>query len=322
MSAQHIRDAPLPAGTVTLLFSDIEGSTRLLERLGARYAELLASHHAIVRAAIAAHGGHEVRTAGDGFFVAFARADDAVAAAIAIQRDLAARTWPDRSAVRVRIGLHSGEPTRTGDDYLGLDVHCAARICAAAHGGQVVLSEATRLLLGAGAIVAVPLRDLGVHRLRDLSRPVRLHQVAGSVFPPLRTLGTEGPDRGQRGARTRTVVRLTTAGPPPARTLVRTAIVSARRFRTSAAPLRLNRTTSRALPPGAIRRVSEPTRTAEAAAAARAVPVGAVSVTDARQVAPPAGHAAVTPVSTSRVRPEVSRRPPAIASDGAASEAA
>jgi class 3 adenylate cyclase len=175
---------------VTLLFSDIEGSTRLLERLGGRYAELLAAHHAIVRRAVAARDGHEIRTAGDGFFVAFARASDAVGAATAVQRGLAARAWPAQATVRVRIGVHSGEPTVTGDDYLGIDVHRAARICAAAHGGQIVVSEATRRLLATDAIAALPLHDLGVHRLRDLSRPLRLHQVAGGVFPPLRTVGT------------------------------------------------------------------------------------------------------------------------------------
>jgi class 3 adenylate cyclase len=205
MPADH-GSAPLPAGTVTLLFSDIERSTQLLERLGSRYAELLEEHHRIVRAAVAEHGGHEVRTAGDSFFVAFARAHDAVRAAVATQRGLAACAWPDQATVRVRIGLHSGEPRVTGDDYVGIDVHCAARICSAAHGGQTVASEATKRLVADGAIDGVQLHDLGQHRLKDLSRPLRLHQVGaaglGAVFPPLRTVPGLHHRRLRRSGRT------------------------------------------------------------------------------------------------------------------------
>jgi len=182
----------LPAGTVTLLFSDIEGSTRLLEHLGEGYAEVLDEHRRIVRDAIIEHGGCEVRTEGDAFFVAFARARDAVGAAVAAQRGLAARAWPGGMAVRVRVGVHTGEPRLVGADYVGMDVHRAARICSAAHGGQVVVSETTQKVLSGRAIEGLDLRDLGEHRLKDLARPLRLYQVAAdgliADFPPLRAL--------------------------------------------------------------------------------------------------------------------------------------
>ncbi len=185
-----------PAGTVTLLFSDIEGSTRLLEQLGERFSDVLDEHRRIVRRAVAAHGGYEVRTEGDAFFVAFARASDAVGAAVAAQRGLAAREWPGRVAVRVRMGVHTGEPRVVGGDYVGIDVHCAARICSAAHGGQVVVSETTERVLSGGGVEGLWARDLGVHRLKDLTRPVRLYQVAADglvvEFPPLRALERPG----------------------------------------------------------------------------------------------------------------------------------
>src|SRR5689334_8500462 len=119
---------PLPTGTVTLLFTDIEGSTRLLRRLGSRYAEVLAECRALLRAAFAQWQGHEVDTQGDAFFVAFTRAIDAVSAALAIQRSLHAHQWPDDAKVRVRIGVHTGEPQSTDEGYIGMDVHRAARI--------------------------------------------------------------------------------------------------------------------------------------------------------------------------------------------------
>jgi predicted ATPase/class 3 adenylate cyclase len=182
----------LPSGTVTLLFSDIEGSTRLLEQLGQRYADVLDEHRRLIRGAIAGHGGQEVRTEGDAFFVAFARAGDAVSAAVAAQRGLAGFKWPQGLAVRVRIGVHTGEPRVVGGDYVGIDVHGAARICAAAHGGQVVVSEATQKLLASEPVDGVHLQDLGEHRLKDLSRPMRLYQVAADglvvAFPPLRAV--------------------------------------------------------------------------------------------------------------------------------------
>jgi predicted ATPase/class 3 adenylate cyclase len=170
----------LPAGEVTLLFTDIEGSTRLLRDLGDAYADALAEHRRIVRRAVAAHGGVEVDTQGDAFFVAFARASDAVAASAQAQRALA------DGPVRVRMGLHTGEPRPTEEGYVGVDVHRAARIAAVGHGGQVLLSLATR------ALVHVEARDLGPHRLRDLSVPERIFQLEieglPSEFPPLRTL--------------------------------------------------------------------------------------------------------------------------------------
>src|SRR4051794_14680683 len=137
----------LPTGTVTFLFTDIEGSTRLLRLLGERYAEVLCRHDRLVRRACADHGGREVNTQGDGFFVAFARAGDALAAAVAVQRALAAEQWPEGAGVLVRIGLHTGEPTVAAANYVGLAVHRAARICAVGHGGQILLSSATRELL-------------------------------------------------------------------------------------------------------------------------------------------------------------------------------
>jgi class 3 adenylate cyclase len=137
----------LPSGTVTFLFSDIEGSTRLLTRLRGRYAEVLAEHQRVLRAEFDEYNGREINTQGDGFFVAFARASDAIAAAIAAQRGLVSRSWPEGLAVRVRMGVHTGEAARELDSYVGLDVHRAARICAAGHGGQVLISSATRELV-------------------------------------------------------------------------------------------------------------------------------------------------------------------------------
>jgi predicted ATPase/class 3 adenylate cyclase len=167
----------LPSGTVTFLFSDVEGSTRLLGELGAEgYARALAEHRRVLRAAFAAHGGVEVDTQGDAFFVSFIRASDAVAAASAAQTALA------RSRIRVRMGLHTGEPMLTDAGYVGIDVHRAARVAAVGHGGQVLLSQATRELVDA------ELRDLGEHRLKDLSAPERLYQLGTGDFPPLKTL--------------------------------------------------------------------------------------------------------------------------------------
>jgi predicted ATPase/class 3 adenylate cyclase len=168
----------LPSGTVTLLFTDIEGSTRLLHELGERYAEVLATHRRQLRDAFSRHGGVEVDTQGDAFFVAFTRAQEAVAAALEAQQAL--RDGP----VRVRIAIHTGEPLVTDEGYVGVDVHRAARIMGTGHGGQVLLSEPTRQLLDSTAEV----RDLGEHRLKDLSAPQRLYQLGDDEFPPLRTL--------------------------------------------------------------------------------------------------------------------------------------
>jgi predicted ATPase/class 3 adenylate cyclase len=173
-----VSERRLPGGTVTFLFTDVEGSTRLLQEYGTGYAELLAEHRRALRAAFAAHGGVEVDTQGDAFFVAFGRAADAVAAADEARRALAS------GPIRVRMGIHTGEPMLTEEGYVGLDVHRAARIAAAAHGGQIVLSETTRNLLGDGA----PLLELGEHRLKDLIEAERLFQLGDGEFAPLRTL--------------------------------------------------------------------------------------------------------------------------------------
>jgi len=181
-----------PTGTVTLLFTDIEGSTRLLQRVGEYYADLLQACRSLLRAGFQEWNGHEVDTQGDGFFVAFARASDAVAAAIASQRALSSHPWPDGVTVRVRMGLHTGEPQRSAEGYVGLDVHHAARIMSAGHGGQVLLSQTTRELVEHALPEGVHLQDLGAHRLKDLHHSSQLFQlVIGGLsadFPPLKTL--------------------------------------------------------------------------------------------------------------------------------------
>src|SRR6476661_6240279 len=175
----------LPSGTVTLLFTDIEGSTQLARKLGPRYDDLLASHRRVLREAIARHGGTEVDTQGDAFFVVFAGAHGAVAAAADTQRALA--DGSDGEAVRVRIGIHTGEPTLTADGYyVGVDLTRASRICAAAHGEQVLMSHVTRDLV----LDEFETRDLGEHLLKDIDAPERLFQLLGvglrSDFPPPR----------------------------------------------------------------------------------------------------------------------------------------
>jgi predicted ATPase/class 3 adenylate cyclase len=182
------RIAQLPSGTVTFLFSDVEGSTRLLTRSPDGYPEVLATHQHLLRSAFAEHDGREVHTEGDAFFVAFTRAGDAIAAAVGAQRSLASQRWPEGVEVRVRIGVHTGEAEVRDDDYVGLDVHRAARICAAGHGGQVLISASTRALVADELPGDVALRDLGEHRLKDLDRPEQLFQlVVGDLraeFPP------------------------------------------------------------------------------------------------------------------------------------------
>ncbi len=168
----------LPTGTVTLLFTDIEGSTRLLEELGDRYSEVLGEHRRLLKDVFERHGGVEIDTLGDAVYCAFSRASDALAAAAEAQRGLAALP------VRVRMGLHTGEPLLTDEGYVGMDVHRTARIAAAGHGGQVVLSETTRELIDS----EFELRDLGEHRLKDLGAPIRLHQLGRDEFPPVRSL--------------------------------------------------------------------------------------------------------------------------------------
>jgi predicted ATPase/class 3 adenylate cyclase len=182
VSGPRTRDPPvvsdLPSGTVTFLFTDVEGSTRLLHELGARYyAEALAEHRRALREAFACHGGVEVDTQGDAFFIAFATAQAALAAAAQAQAEL------DEGPIRVRMGIHTGAPLLTEEGYVGADVHRAARIAAAGHGGQVLVSSATAAL-----VETSHLRNLGEHRLKDLLAPERLYQLGETDFPPLRSL--------------------------------------------------------------------------------------------------------------------------------------
>ncbi len=167
----------LPTGTVTFLFTDVEGSTRLLELLGERYRDVQVRHDAILRAAIAEGNGREVSTEGDAFFAVFPTPSGAVRAATRAQQELAATQWTAGAVVSVRMGLHTGEGNLGGDNYLGLDVNRTARIAAAAHGGQVLLSDATRVLVERSLPPGTWLQDLGQHRLKDLLQPVRLHQL-------------------------------------------------------------------------------------------------------------------------------------------------
>jgi predicted ATPase/class 3 adenylate cyclase len=182
----------LPTGTLTFLFTDIEGSTRLMVELGDRYPQLQMIHHELLRESFRSNAGHELRTEGDSFFCVFASAIDACAAAAAAQRAFKAREWPDGIALRVRIGLHTGEAPLMGNEYIGLDVHHAARIEAAAHGGQVLISESTRALVLDGLPEGLSLRDLGMHRLKDLARAERVYQLVveglPDTFPALKTL--------------------------------------------------------------------------------------------------------------------------------------
>ena len=174
----------LPTGTVTFLFTDIEGSTTLLQRLGdRRYAEVLAEHQRLLRDAFAQGHGQEVDTQGDAFLVAFSRAKDAVTAAVAAQQALTKHAWPDGAPLRVRMGLHTGEPVSRTKGYVGLDVHRASRICAAGHGGQILVSQTVKDLVALDLPPGVSLRDLGLHRLKDLREPEHLLQVVHSDLP-------------------------------------------------------------------------------------------------------------------------------------------
>jgi predicted ATPase/class 3 adenylate cyclase len=187
------RMTDLPTGTVTFLFSDIEASTQLLRRLGADYSRMLDEHRAALRAAFSAHGGHEVGTEGDSFFAAFPGAIGAIRAAAAAQRALATMARGGATEVKVRIGIHTGEARLIAGDYVGLDVHRAARIAAAAHGGQVLVSEAVRAL-ASGAADEFSFRDLGSHALKDFPTPEHLYQLVGDGladdFPALRSATT------------------------------------------------------------------------------------------------------------------------------------
>src|SRR5438552_11943293 len=182
--------AAKPTGTVTLLLSDIEDSTSRLAELGAeRYNEALEEHRRILRDAIAKHAGHEFGAAGDALFIAFGSVQDAIRSAVAAQSALSDHAWPGGQPLRVRMGLHTCEAIATADDYVGIGVHRASRICAAGHGGQVLLSHTTHGLLTEAFGFAV--RDLGEHLLKGLPEPERLYQLLDprlqSDFPPLRT---------------------------------------------------------------------------------------------------------------------------------------
>jgi class 3 adenylate cyclase len=187
----------LPSGTVTFLFTDIEGSTALLRELGDAYAGVLGSERSILRETLGSAGGREIDTQGDAFFFSFTRAREAVAGAVSAQRALAEHEWPDGVAVKVRMGLHTGEPSVGDEGYVGLDVVRAARICSAGHGGQILLSETTRALLGGDVPDGATLRDLGPQQLKDIGEE-RIYQLALDSepdFAPLKAERQLGPSK-------------------------------------------------------------------------------------------------------------------------------
>jgi predicted ATPase/class 3 adenylate cyclase len=185
-------DPSSAAQTLTFLFTDIEGSTAMLEQLGGSYAGVLADHHQIIRSALAAHHGREIDTQGDAFFAVFSSPSACAGAAVQMQRALVSHPWPAGQAVRVRMGIHSGEAAQTAVGLVGLEVHRAARIAAVAHGGQIVLSAVTAAMLRDSMPAGTSLRDLGLHRLKDLGRPEQIFQLDAdglpADFPPLRSL--------------------------------------------------------------------------------------------------------------------------------------
>jgi class 3 adenylate cyclase len=188
--------AERPQGTVTFFFTDIEGSTELVRRLGERYADLLGEHRRLLRAAFSEHGGWEIDTQGDAFFVAFDRVKDSILAAVAAQRSLAAHNWPSESVPKIRIGLHTTEPHLWPEGYVGVGVHRANRICAVGHGGQVLLSRSTAGIAADEEIEGTGLVDLGEHRLKGLEHPERIFQLVidelENDFPPLDTIEGAG----------------------------------------------------------------------------------------------------------------------------------
>jgi YVTN family beta-propeller protein len=223
--------AELPTGTLTFLFTDIEGSTRLERELRERYGEALAEHQRLLRQAFAAHGGHEVDTQGDSFFYVFPRAKAAVDAAVEAQRALASHPWPDGGEVRVRIGLNTGEASPEEGRYVGFAVHRAARISAAGHGGQILLSSSTRELVEHDLPADQVVRDLGERRLKDLPRPERIYQLVvdglPSEFAPLRTLDEQELAEAAQHALARRRYRRRIALVIPAAVLVGAVIVAA-----------------------------------------------------------------------------------------------
>jgi class 3 adenylate cyclase len=176
----------LPSGTVTFVFSDIEGSTTLLKTLGDRYGDVLSGHRTLMRECFTTRGGVEIDTQGDAFFFAFPRARDAVSAAVEAQREHASHEWPDGHAVHVRMGLHTGEPAVGSEGYLGIDVVRAARLCTVGRGGQVLLSETTRALVGSALPDGVAVHTLGERRLKDIDEPERVFEldIEGAPTPP------------------------------------------------------------------------------------------------------------------------------------------
>lgn len=189
----------LPRGTVTFLLTDIEGSTKLLERLGDDYTGLLRDVRTTIRASVRAASGYEVDARADEFFAVFRRSPHALDAALAIQRALREKTWPQKAEVRVRIGMHTGRPTLTDTGYVGIAVHIAARVCWASHGGQILLSSAARESFAERLAEGIALRSLGRFSLHGVAEPEALWQVDAadlrSKFPRPRTLG---PARGSR----------------------------------------------------------------------------------------------------------------------------
>ena len=185
-------DHQFPSGTVHLLFSDIGGSTHLAQRLGEKYVQVLERHQHILRETFIKWNGHEVSTPGDSFFAVFSRATDAISAAVEAQYALAKETWAEDVRLQVRLGIHTGEPMLVNRDYVGVDVHRAARICAAAYPGQVLLSNETRVMVERQLPQEATLRELGKYRLKDLNEPEHLYQLVipglPSDFPPLKSL--------------------------------------------------------------------------------------------------------------------------------------
>jgi class 3 adenylate cyclase len=221
----------LPTGTVTFLLTDIEGSTELLRRLGEHWPRVVGEHKRLLREAVGGAGGREVDSRGEEVFFAFRRAQDALEAAVAAQRSLASHSWPDGAAVHVRMGIHTGEPA-LGDDggYLGIDVHRTARICAAGHGGQVLVSEATRAL---ALDTGVHFVDLGEYQFRGFARAERVYQLAaeglGERFPSLRT-DSAPPFAGKERSLAKAAQGLVSRGRPKVPAVLRRRVPTARRL--------------------------------------------------------------------------------------------
>jgi class 3 adenylate cyclase len=201
VDAQASETRTLPTGHVTFLLTDIEGSTGLLQRLGDRYAALLADVRAMIRLSVSRAGGREVDARADEFFAVFDRAPKALEAALSIERSAGGRAWPDGVEVKIRIGIHGGRPTLTDAGYVGLAVHTVARICSVAHGGQILLSAATRNTVGRARPAGIRFRSLGSHRLRGLRETQTLFQVEAADlptrFPPLRALAASSDETGE-----------------------------------------------------------------------------------------------------------------------------